>query len=129
MMNLWNKGWADPAAQLENFFTSTQEPLRFGEASEVVVPWRRIDIPELFWSHTATLVILGGTQLQLFFHDCYIDAPDIVVGPFIILRGEMCKPYLPVQSMTNVVLAQVPEDLPVDFTTLFGALISVLTKA
>jgi hypothetical protein len=126
MIHLWNKGWADPAAQLESFFTSIQPPLEFGAVS---VPWRRIDIPELFWSHTATLMILGGTQLQRFFHDCYIDAPDIVIGPFVLLRGEMSKPYLPVQSMTDVVLAQVPEDLPVDFTTLFGALMSVFLKA
>lgn len=135
---LKNKGWVDYPATLSSYKIAP-------DCKESLLPggdylqWQRVDIPELYWSHTASLLILQGLSLQHFFADCSIleDIPGggtcETHGPYMLLKGTASEHYDPPARLTNVVLARlttwdfknIPEH---SFAELFGVLLDAVSK-
>ena len=67
--------------------------------------WRCWETNRLFWTHTSTLLVLQGANLQLLFRD-----------RFVLISGQPTELYDPRPGMLDVHLAEV-ESAPPGFTT------------
>lgn len=82
-----------------------------------VLKWRCYEINRLFWSHSSSLLVMQGANLQHLFRD-----------RFVLISGHPTKAYDPRPGMLNVRLAEVEEAPPgftaqdVFFTVVEGAL-------
>lgn len=110
-------GWPSPPLRARELRVSTPPDILVGG---VPIPWFRVDIPILRFSHAAALLVLQGLPPQrLFPPDAQFSAcsaaPFGLAGPLVLLRALYAPAYDPSPHMRDVVLAKLaPEHVQAD---------------